>query len=77
MPTAIVAVTFLLFASMRVTDPSSWFKVQTEPPPDVRNRGFEPTGIAASTLPLDASTAVKTFRANPVIQTMLPLDSGL
>ena len=62
-----MAVTFLLFRSTRVTDPSPWFKLQTEPPPDVRNRGPGPTGVDPSTLPLEASTAVRIFLSNPPV----------
>ena len=51
MPTVIVAVTFLLCASTRVTVPSPWFKVQMEPPPAARNLGLGPTGIVANTAP--------------------------
>src|SRR5436190_17721455 len=77
MSTAIVAVTFLLFSSTRVTVPSPWFNVQTEPPPVVRNRGFDPTGIDSRASPLAASTAVRTLFSTPVIQTMPPLNNGL
>jgi len=77
MPRLIVAITFLLLALTRVSDPSPWFKVQIEPPPAVRNRGFGPTGIESRTSPVAASTAVKRFRSTPVIQTMSSLKSGL
>ena len=77
MPRVIVAITFLLLASTRVSDPSPWFKVQIEPPPGVRKRGFGPTGIEPRTSPVTASTAVKTFRSTPVIQTISSLKSGL
>jgi hypothetical protein len=77
MPKVIVAVTFLVFASTRLTVPSPWFKVQIEPPPDVRNRGFGPTGSDTGTSPVRASTAAKTLLSNPVTQMIPLLKSGL
>src|ERR1019366_1332229 len=73
----IVAITFLLFSSTRLTVPSPWFSVQIEPSPAVRNRGFGPTGTDSNTLPAAASTATKTLLSNPVIQIMPALESGL
>src|ERR1700694_3629714 len=77
MPTGIVAVTFLVLVSTRLTVPSPWFRVQTEPSPEVRNRGFGPTGNEVRTSPDEASTTVKTLLSTPVIQIMASLKSGL
>src|SRR5215469_1439885 len=76
-PTWIVAINFLLFSSTRLTLPSPWFSVQTEPPPAARKRGFGPTCIDSNTLPLAASTTVKTLRSTPVTQTIPLLKIGL
>jgi hypothetical protein len=48
-----------------------------DPPSAVRNRGFGPTGIEASTPPIEALTATNMLLANPVIQTTPSLKSGL
>src|SRR5438477_1517184 len=77
MPTGIVAVTVLVLVSTRLTVPSPWFRVQTEPPPEVRNRGFGPIDNEVRTSPDKASTAVKTLLSTPVIQIMLSLKIGL
>src|SRR6478752_6576455 len=66
-----VVITFLLCASTRVTVPSPWFRVQTEPPPTARNLGLGPTGTVASTAPDDASTAV-TILAMPLVIHIVP-----
>src|SRR5215467_15056593 len=76
-PTWIVAINFLLFSSTRLTVPSPWFSVQTEPPPAARKRGFGPTCIDSNTLPLAASTTVKTLLSTPVTQTIPLLKIGL
>src|ERR1700756_1288645 len=77
MPTGIVAVTFLVLVSTRLTVPSPWFRVQIVPPPEVKNRGFGPTGIDVRTSPDEASTAVNRLLSTPVIQIIPSLKSGL
>jgi len=62
---------------MRVTVPSPWFRVQIEPAPAVKNRGMGPTGIAAVTSPVLASTAVNRLTLPPVIHTVPSLKHGL
>src|SRR5579859_5909361 len=76
-PRGMFAMTFLVAASTRVTEPSPWFNVHTEPAPAVRKRGPGPTGIETITFPLEASMAVRTFDLVLVTQTMSPLETGL
>jgi hypothetical protein len=47
-----------------------------EPPPAARNRGLGPTLVDSSTLPLAASTAVRTLLSTPFTQTMPALKLG-
>jgi hypothetical protein len=66
-----------VLVSTRLTVPSPWFRVQIEPSPAVRNRGFGPTGKEVRTSPDTTSTTVKMLLSTPVIQIMPPLKSGL
>jgi hypothetical protein len=45
--------------------------------PAIKKRGFAPTGTESSTLPVAASTAVRTLLSTPVIQTTPSLKTGL
>src|SRR5579864_6828165 len=60
-PTSIVAVTLLVFGSIRDTLPSPWQSTQTEPSPVVKNRGFALTSIRAITKLVSGSTRSNLF----------------
>ena len=76
-PTRIVAISFLLCSSTRLTVPSPWLIVQMELLPDVKNRGFCPTSTDSRISPLRPSTAVSKFLSTPLIQMIPPLKIGL
>src|ERR1700743_322487 len=64
-----VATTRLVLGSTRETVPSPWFRVQTEPRPTARKRGFGPTLMVVVTRLVLGSTRVKVLPAVLVTQT--------
>src|SRR5579863_399243 len=68
-PAGIVASSLFVFAFTRETLPSPWFKVQIDPAPAVKKRGFGPTGTVAVALFVPGSTLVTRFFSVDVTHT--------